>query len=170
MKLSNIDASLSKGRFFTGIWLAFIYSFLGICAFSILLSFFAITMGAVFGEKVFIFIFGSLALISAFFSIIPIQIIVINKKIEKQIKLCLGDAIQLKGVCEKLNITGVWKFRQAHIEIRFKHNGKKHKKRSIGGTIGGRNGYNRVFTKYADKEVNILYSPKYDQVFILKGG
>lgn len=33
---------------------------------------------------------------------------------------------------------------------------------------GGGEGYVGCFNKYADREVNILYSPKFDEVMILK--
>ena len=51
------------------------------------------------------------------------------------------------------------------LKVSFKYNKKKYVKYS--GTKQT-NGYDRVFLKYSDAQITILYSPQFDEVMIIK--
>ncbi len=54
------------------------------------------------------------------------------------------------------------------IRIDFYCNDAAFRKESTVKVFGGQSGYVGCFNNYADKEVNILYSPQYDEVMIIK--
>lgn len=60
--------------------------------------------------------------------------------------------------------------KEQKIVLRFRYAGRRVEKYS-GGENGERfaeRGYFNILAHYVDREINILYSPKYDQVLILK--
>ena len=56
----------------------------------------------------------------------------------------------------------------AKIQVAFEFNGQKYSHLSGDNPNKIEKGYERIWVKYADREINILYSPTYDQVLILK--
>lgn len=56
-------------------------------------------------------------------------------------------------------------FRTSAIKVKFKYDGKVYNKLS---TYKGYTSYLAIYNKYADREILIAYSPKYDEVMILK--
>ena len=92
-------------------------------------------------------------------------------KLRTKIKLWLEDAIECNVQSKRIDTTGpsvifaantiVPMRRMCKIQIQFGYNGKKIKKISD---------YARIFGFYADREISILYSEKYNQVLILKDG
>ena len=99
-----------------------------------------------------------------------------HAKINKKIKQWKKDAVKLWAVTKTVgNITntflGVQKIK---IAVKFYYNDQKIKQTS--GELNDiresifymQPGYDAVFQKYANKQIEILYSPSYNQVMILK--
>ena len=112
--------------------------------------------------------------------IIFLFLILRNEKIRKEIKLWLQDAVELGAFCEILLsdhtdtplLDAIFSLppSKAKIRVKFKYNGKHYSKDSGYKNKNGefKNDYQAVWVKYADKSINILYSPKYDEVIVLK--
>lgn len=174
MKVSNIEASLSLGRFFSGKWIAVIY----FCLFaSLLFPAITIILLAIPAEYGVIWDIGIIAtyifmnLLSLFLMIVVIWVIKNNNKIKKKIQLCFDDAIELKAFSKVLDIKRfLLQPKIAKIETHFNLNGVSHKRVSSNRVVGAGNlkGYHNVFNNYINKQIKILYSQKYDEVLILK--
>lgn len=90
-----------------------------------------------------------------------------NKFIKKKVGLWLNDAVELKAYSrETMRIpAGLFSLRQISIEVVFKYGGE---------FIIQKNGKQKwlqfapYLVKYANKKINILYSPTYNEVMILK--
>ncbi len=109
-------------------------------------------------------------------SSIPIVLLILiikNEKIRNQVNLWLEDAVQVEAIAKRIdtkywiglpliklqvefNLYGIHYIRTTESELRGKLD------------LGRPLGYFAHLTKYADRKINILYSPKYDQVMILK--
>ena len=174
MKLSDIAATLTDGRFYTGKWLNFLYFSCGVgflmpiitcgmllCAgLGVMDWTIYMTLVAAFGNILFF------ALISiCFFLIIK------NNKLKRRIYLYLEDAVQLSAYSKSIDaLYGRLRFYNGvKIKISFIFQGKNYIKISGNPNKDNfENGYDRVFIKYCDKKIDILYSPRYDEVMILK--
>ena len=83
--------------------------------------------------------------------------------IRSKIKLWQADAVKLSAKTNEADFD-YSRFCVA-IAVRFEYHDKKMRK------VSGRHGhlnYDPVFLKYRNRKINILYSPKYDEVMILK--
>lgn len=104
--------------------------------------------------------------------IIPVVFMIFiikNYKRRKVILLWLQDAVEIKAYAKTLSTWGpIFEAKSTRLQVNFTFNGKKITKISQGKQLGVPDGYHRIWTEYADKEINILYSPKYDEVMILK--
>ena len=92
-----------------------------------------------------------------------------TKKI-RDINSWLQDAVPLKANCicvaTDLQPNGVLPFEIYKIKVNFKYNGKHYSKQSE--NDGWHKGFSPIWHKFVGKDIDILYSPKYDQVLILK--
>ncbi len=81
----------------------------------------------------------------------------------------MKDAVEKVGYCRKVDVSyeGLL-LSSIKIEIKFGYKNKKIKKVSTAKVFGGKIGYLSTFNKYADRQVKILYSPTFGEVFILK--
>ncbi len=97
-----------------------------------------------------------------------------NEKYRKEIELWLTDAVELTaqvheiGVIqsELLSANNLYKIR-----VDFEYNGQNYKIESQGKQLGGTKssyGYHNVWKDYINRKVDILYSPKYHEVIVLK--
>lgn len=88
-----------------------------------------------------------------------------HKKLYKNVDLWLEDAIEALAFAQRRDVTSI-NYRPYQVEFSFSIDGKEYKRLSLasGLIMWG----NRQFLKYHNKCVKILYSPKYDQVMILK--
>ena len=175
MDISNIDASLEYGRFFTGIWVKFMYFSLIIALLFPLITIFMIvitfTVGMKWDSDMLMALIGC-NIFGISLAVVFIYFIVRNDKLKKKIVAYVEDAIEIKAVSK--TIDRLWALGQffdgAKIQVSFVIDKKRYVRTS--GTAEKekklRNGYHKIFSKYTDREINILYSPKYDQVFILK--
>ena len=90
-----------------------------------------------------------------------------NYKIKKKVKFWLQDAVKLTVFAKEIKRLPAFLFslEQVAIEVIFKHDGK---------LIKIKNGNRKqlqvapYLVKYANKNINILFSPKYNEVMILK--
>ena len=109
-------------------------------------------------------------LISILMMIAYFVAVIQNEVVKRKLMKWLEDAIQLKAYTEGIEhpiqtryTAGIMK-----LKISFKYEGKLIKKYSGSNEdIYSNNGYDRIFNQFADKEINILYSPKYDEVILL---
>ena len=156
-----IVASLKYGRIFRKslifLWIMFALGlFLGIYSFVFL-----------FGVERSIVGFIGLIFGGILFSGTALYLIVKNYINCKNCKKWAQDAIELYATS-----VGIKKAHFAFsniglrkLKVSFKYNKKKYVKYS--GTKQT-NGYDRVFLKYSDAQITILYSPQFDEVMIIK--
>ena len=183
IKLTRIQASLKYGKYFTGKFLIFMYYtfVLTIIAtiFTIILMILAPFNAEIYDfliPIIILFFVGLLLILYMLFNILK------HKKLTKHIKEWLKDAIELEAYCKYIdNFKVMGQPTQVKIQVEFKYNGKKITKLSGDelyhecknsmypiNKYSTRTGYDWFFKKFADREIKILYSPKYDQVLILK--
>ncbi len=97
-----------------------------------------------------------------------------NHRHLKAIGRWMQDAVPYTVFAEKVDEDRIgyrWKYLPAvRIAVRFRYQGRRITRFSGEGRNGlnTRNGYAPGWKKYCDREINILYSPKYDQVIVLK--
>jgi len=96
------------------------------------------------------------------------------EKIRKEILKWSEDAVELyaysKCVGEQESSEPfIFNVVCAKIEVTFKLDDKKYKRLSgKTGRLGTDDGFLRLWLDYRDREIRIMYSPKYDQVIVLK--
>lgn len=162
--MQDIVASLKYGRVWSKKWVLYwdVYIFIGgICS-----------------TCAFISLFGSARDFNNFFVYfccglilggIGLYIILKNMLLKKRIKVWVQDAIILNAFVWKIahgySRTGFPVKKNVKIKIQFFHENNFIFRCS--GTKES-NGYDTVFYQFIDKEIDILYSPKYDEVMLLK--
>ncbi|MDR3021708.1 MAG: hypothetical protein LBU60_03420 [Clostridiales bacterium] len=100
----------------------------------------------------------------------------LNKERRDRVIDLLHDAVELEAFAEKVdemylesrykNSKYSKKIKLTKIRVKFEFNGQFHEKESKLGWE--KKGYHTIFNKYADKHINIFYSPKNDEVMLLK--
>ena len=88
-----------------------------------------------------------------------------NKRRLNEISLWVQDVVELKAISKDMTFVSR-EYKPHQIQVDFEYKGQKYQKLSTPGNL--RTGYHKIFTKYADREIKILYSPKYDEVLITK--
>lgn len=171
MKKTNVTTSLSRGLILDKSKFILLYLVVVICcclvATSVMLMVF-IPQAEWNAQSVALVILlgvGSVVMMSPF-----VFLIVKNKRIIKDVNLWLEDAVQLAAYSKKIGEvrSGVLHSLSIRIEVRFQYDGKVHKKQSDAKVCGLPRGYVGWYNQYADREIIILYSPKYDEVMILR--
>ena len=109
------------------------------------------------------------------FAIFPL-VLHYYRKVSKKIKLWKKDAVKLWAKTEEVDSirTLYLHVRKIKIRVKFYYNDKRIKQ--VSGEMNDMKetayfnqvGYDSVFKKFADKRIEILYSPSYNQVMILK--
>lgn len=170
-KVSDIDVSLSQGQLygtkhFIVLWLSIIISSLLVAIGIILLTLFCIELewnGEIFFSCVFCIIIGSGFLISMIYCFVK------DKKIKKCVSLWLEDAVKITALTNKVDeFRAGFQPLSVKICVKFNLNGLTYFRESSAKCFGGKPGYLGVFKHYMDKEISILYSPKYDEILLLK--
>lgn len=164
--MKDIAGTLSFGAIYTG-WVKWLMIFLFVS--SLALMIFASIIAFVLDSEMLI-----VGAISALFSICFFIPIAINFKNCKRIKECLKDAVRLKAFARAISTsmthTLVFRQRTTKLAVSFEYNNKtvvmESGKKDVPCSIV--NGYSSLFNKYANKELTILYSPRYNEVIILK--
>lgn len=96
-----------------------------------------------------------------------------NEKIRKDVYLWLEDAVELNAYSKNIGTKYWLGIPSIRLQVEFDLNGV-HYVRSTDNEVRGALdkgrpvGYFAHITKYADRKIKILYSPKYDQVMVLK--
>ena len=99
-----------------------------------------------------------------------IYLIVRNEKIRTNIFNWMEDAVELRAFAQTVNVEHVsFLFPRAKLQVTFTLDGKHYKKTSGRIREGKtRTGYQNYWMKFNNKNIRILYSPKYDQVILLQ--
>lgn len=166
--LENIDVSLSLGQLIYGRkWIPVICFFLMGTIFpilSLIMCFLPMDWDSVMLTTIVL-----LNLFSLLILILPVYIIIKDRWIKKQVKLWMQDAVKLdahsKAIDEHRTLFGM---KGSRIQVTFEMNGTNYVLNSTVKMFGGQYACLTSFTKYANRKINILYSPKYDEVMILK--
>lgn len=173
MKISKVSATLEKGRLFSKGILVLLY--IGNVS-----AFFVFLIGLLMAVTNFLengIAQGILFLCcSLFFCVIFVGgftfLIVRDKKLKKDVKLYLENAVLLEAQTKDIGSLSIYRrfYDGTKIRVSFRYNGKVITKESGNPEKTGRinNGYDKIFWKYINQKINILYSPKYDQVMFLK--
>ena len=102
---------------------------------------------------------------SIFLFSVSLSILIIDKKKKKKISLMLKDAIKLNAFVKRKPITQIGE-NPYRVSISFKFNDLLKEKVSPNGNIFV--GYSKTYLKYVNQNIEILFSPKYDEVMFLK--
>lgn len=173
MDISKVSATLEKGRIFSKGILALIYigdvSFIYVFFVGLLMS-----ITSFLGNNIpigVLLLACSLLLCGIFISSFTF-LIVRDKKLKKEIKIYLQDAVILEAHTEDIGSLSIYRrfYDGVKIRVEFRYDGKVITKESGDPKRAGKiiHGYDKVFWKYANRKINILYSPQYDQVMFLK--
>ena len=167
MNLSNIDFALSLGQL---IWKPQLRPIIVIFLIALLFPIITVAMictPVVWTTEIIICIsfadILSLMLIS-----IVLFLVIRDKANKKKISIWLQDAVMLKAYSRKIDeINKLFLPKGILIEVSFELNGIPHTKESSAKVFGGKKAYYSI-SKYADRQINIMYSPNFDEVMILK--
>lgn len=168
MQISNIDASLSHGNFLGKKQFFVLYTAM---ITSLLLPLITIVMIAVQvkwdNQKIFALTVGNMIFLS-FFAVLNF-IMIKNNKLRKKIIIWLEDAIETTAYSKQMGENRLGAQPKAvKIQLKFKIDDITYRRDSTAKVFGGQKGYLGTYKKYADREISILYSKKYDEVLILK--
>ena len=163
----DIKESLTYGKLFLGKTKFFLYIVLGV---SLLLPIFTLALYIVsnfnivtlLNEKTIMLICANIVPLLLFL-VILIRIIY-NYGLVKKVSLWLEDAVLLQAKARRLDLVDA-KFKPYQIEVKFSYKNKIQKHISRAGNIFL--GYYKFFIE-SEKNIEILYSPKYNEVMILK--
>ncbi len=104
----------------------------------------------------------------AFLSVL-IFVLIKDKKIVETVKPWLDDAVEIESFSKKVGEIRLGiQPKSTKIQVKFTWQGTHYIRESTVKLFGGQEGYAGWFNKYADRKVRILYSPKYDEVILLK--
>lgn len=169
MEIRNVDVSLSHGQLFNKKQFVFVYLGMAACCLLLILPILMLCVPEMeWARQMVVAIVFADVLAVAFMSLL-VYVEIKNRKLQSKIKLWLEDAVEIRAYSKKIgeNRLGI-KPKATKIQIRFSLNKKHYSRESTYQVFGGEKGYVGCFNKFADKEVNILYSLKYDEVMILK--
>ena len=164
---SKIQSSLSYGKVFYGKseYVLYIFLFLLIMA---PMTTIGIIILVLLGEMQFTHeVMNSIIFLNCFWALVFGVIlwrIIHNNKLKKKIELWLEDAVFINASAKRLDLMGVT-YKPYQIEVSFTFKGVKYKYISRAGNWVV--GYYKFFNEPA-KDLKILYSPKYEEVLILK--
>lgn len=167
MQISNIDTTLNYGHLNTGKKQGSLYFSLVSMLLLPLLTILMLIIQVMWdSQMIFTMVVGDIMTLS-FFAVF-VYIIVKNNILKKKILLWLDDAVEIKAYSKKTDEYWLGLGIATKIQVKFVVADKTYIKESTAKTFGGRKGYLGCYSKYADREIRILYSPKYDEVLILK--
>lgn len=170
MQISNIDVSLSKGKLLNRGQLILPCICIACCCICILITLIMAFIPQIEWDVSLAVTLGLVDVISVSLLSVMLFILVKNNKLVNNIKLWLQDAVELEAYSKKIGEvrSGMFSSLSTKIQVRFSVDGKVYKRESSAKITGIPQGYTSWFNKYADREVKILYSPKYEEVLILK--
>ncbi len=168
IQLQDIDASLTYGQIFSGkiygisvVLLSIATAFMGLAVILV-----PITEHEYKSDIVFL-VCGSILFALLLLSSISLQMF-FNKG-KKKAALWLKDAVildaQAKSLGQTLHVRNLIMRTATAIEVDFEYDDRRCSRQS---TYKDKPLYLAVYTKYADKKILIAYSPKYDEVMLIK--
>ncbi len=172
VKLSHIDATLDRGRFLGRSLLGLL---IAVIVFYLLLAAIVMTVIIVGGKADAAEILGiSIEILcgGAIFICPCAWYLIRNERLKRVIEKCIADsdAAVLAASAKDYDVSGSARATQgSKITVNFEYNGEKYTRSS--GQYGKtmlKNGYDKVFNNYVNKEILILYSPKYNQILLIK--
>lgn len=177
IKLNRIDATLKYGQFFTGKWIVFFYSLIVFCAvmpISSIVYLFLVLLNIeiVDNETILVLICSSTVCILIILGVL--FVLHKNCKLKKKIAMWLEDAVELTAQTITLDTfrTLGHPVAETKLQVKFNYYGINKVQSSFDETKKDhwykRNGYFKILSKYSNRTIKIMYSPKYDQVLILK--
>lgn len=168
MDVSDIDISLTLGQLIYGgkwWWIISLFALatmFPICTLIMLFAPINFTVEIIFG-----LVGGNI--ISLCILIFAVYLVVKDFKTKSKVKRWLNDALVLKAYAIKTREYKSFFFPSAcAIDVKFSFNGINRIKSSNVKTWGGKMGCLTTFEKYANREINIAYSPKFDEVLIIR--
>lgn len=175
--LKSVHASLQYGQYFTGAWLVVFYWLLvtGIAMLLlVIIVSILISLGIEKNDDDAVASLIAFSVIGAFVVIFALYFLIKNGRLKKHILQCLNDAVMLRATTQVLDSFRTYghPVAETKLMVEFYYDGKIIRRESGDKTKKDhwykRNGYFKILSKYANRTVYILYSPSYDQVFILK--
>ncbi|MDE7296709.1 MAG: hypothetical protein K2N84_05530 [Clostridia bacterium] len=118
-------------------------------------------------EEFILYIFACVA-IFLWPPILFLIMLIKNETMRKKVQLWLEDAVIVKA--QSKNADRLYQFGVScpKIQVNFVIDGVQYNRQSKSiGTKTNKQGYHHFWSKYADREITIAYSPKYDEVMIL---
>ena len=168
MSVFDIDISLNLGQLIYGRkwwWIIALFVLAGMLSICTLIMLF---MPINFTVEIICCLVGC-NLLSLCILIFAVYLVVKDFNIKSKVKMWLNDAVVLKAYSIKTMEYKSFFFPKAcTIDVKFSFNGINYIKSSNVKTFGGKIGYLTTFEKYADREIDIAYSPKFDEVLIIK--
>ncbi len=169
LSTKKIDVSLSRGKLWNRAQSVVFYCGIVACCCFFVITVLLIAIPQVVWDIELILIMGSCDIGAVAFMSLLIVVKIQKEKLSKDVMLWLEDAIEIKAYSQKLGENRLgFQPKATKIRVSFNIGGKHFRKDSSLTPFGGWEGYAGCFNKYADREVNIMYSPKYDEVLILK--
>lgn len=168
-KLSDIDISLSQGQLYSRkhfivLWLALISSSL-----LIILGIISLVLSCIEWDREILFVAILCTLIGIAFLVVLVYCFVKDRKIKRRVIIWLEDAVKLTATANKVDeFKAGFQPLSVKLRVEFSLSGVPHVCESSAKCFGGKPGYLGAFRRYADKKIDILYSPKYNEVLILK--
>ena len=168
LKVSDIDASLNYGKVHAGkAWKATLIVLLVLSLLMIIFSLIGLFYPP-YDESKFMIIFGSA--FGLFMLLVTLLVYLYVHRGQRKVAQWLKDAVLLEAKSTLLGTRTEVRFpalfaKAAWIRVSFYYNGIKCTRES---SYKGRKLYLAVYHKYADRNLTIAYSPKYDQVMLLK--
>lgn len=174
IKPTDIDATLTDGQIFSGKgWTAvliatFVLAGIGLICVLVMVIGIPLTMGGYDDESIATIIGVGVSCSLCF--IVTIILRIWMSKWIKVVSQWLEDAVILKAQSKKIDSAFAYRsptfFAIATaIQVTFFYDGHRYVRQS---EYKGEQRRLKVYTKYADKEITIAYSPKYDRVMLIK--
>ncbi len=171
MQISKINATLAYGRFFSGLQKKFLYAVLCLTFFTVILiiSLFPVYMNELSLSEAIILLVANTLLIGGF-AVYLLCMVIKNHKVEPIILESIQDAVVVEADIRDITDSGLdWLYNGAKIQVEFRYDGRKFCINSgVQGKTNRLNGYDKVFRRYSNRKVQLLYSPKTGQVMFLK--
>lgn len=166
--INQIESTLKYGKIHTNRKLKF-FKILLIVSFIITIICFLIGAISVFLDVLNfdeIISFIGTIIFSTFILLSLLYVYIKNKKRNLEINKWLEDSVRCEAFVKRLDIENL-KYQSYQIEISFTYKNKKIKKVSGKFNII-KDGLPKIFAKYHNKTLEILYSEKFDEILILK--
>lgn len=176
--MSNIAGLLNYGTFWSDSKRKIFITYFGIlflCLFLMILSIVMLSVEYSQAHDSLLELIASISMFVIIFSLLPIILTILvvkNEKMRKNVSLWMEDAVLVNAFAKSVGVKkqlGI--FPSVKLQVKFTIDGIFYSKESCSNhykTKQFEEGYYYIWSKYADREISILYSKKYDQVMILK--